>query len=285
MSDPAAPPGPFVDLHAHTTASDGRATPEELIALAKAADLQSVAITDHDTLDGLAAGQIAADAAGIELVHGIELSTIDGTREIHLLGLHLTSTDDLGRSLVAVQSARVDRAVSMVAKLNTLGMPVTMEMVQHEAAGGAVGRPHVARALIAGGWVRDMRDAFDRYLGDGKPCNVGKLRLELEDGIALIHDAGGVAIWAHPQSEGNKERIGRFAALGLDGVEVRHPSHNAEDLARLATLCDHFGLLKSGGSDWHGATDGFRPLGCMHVPAPWMDAQLERALHWRARVA
>ena len=285
MSDPTAPPGPFVDLHAHTTASDGRATPAELIALAKAADLQSVAITDHDTLDGLAAGQIAADAAGIELVHGIELSTIDGTREIHLLGLHLTSTDDLGRSLVAVQSARVDRAVSMVAKLNTLGMPVTMDMVQHEAAGGAVGRPHVARALIAGGWVRDMREAFDRYLGDGKPCNVGKLRLELEDGIALIHDAGGVAIWAHPQSEGNKERIGRFAALGLDGVEVRHPSHNAEDLARLATLCDHFGLLMSGGSDWHGATDGFRPLGCMHVPAPWMDAQLERALQWRARVA
>jgi predicted metal-dependent phosphoesterase TrpH len=285
VSDPAAPPGPFVDLHAHTTASDGRATPEELIALAKAADLQSVAITDHDTLDGLAAGQIAADAVGIALVHGIELSTVDGTREIHLLGLHLTSTDDLGRSLVAVQSARVDRAVSMVAKLNKLGMPVTMEMVQHEAAGGAVGRPHVARALIAGGWVRDMRDAFDRYLGDGKPCNVGKLRLELADGIALIHDAGGVAIWAHPQSEGNKERIGRFAALGLDGVEVRHPSHNAEDLARLATLCEHFGLLKSGGSDWHGATDGFRPLGCMHVPAPWMDAQLERALQWRARVA
>ncbi len=285
MSDPTAPQGPYVDLHAHTTASDGRATPEELIALAKAADLQSVAITDHDTLDGLAAGQIAADAVGIQLVHGIELSTIDGAREIHLLGLHLTSTDDLGRSLVGVQSARVDRAVEMVAKLNKLSMPVTMEMVLAEAAGGAVGRPHVARALIAGGWVRDMRDAFDRYLGDGKPCNVGKLRLELADGIALIHDAGGVAIWAHPQSEGNKERIGRFAALGLDGVEVRHPSHNAEDLARIATLCEHFGLLKSGGSDWHGATDGFRPLGCMHVPAPWMDAQIERAMYWRARVA
>ena len=285
MSDPAAQQGPYVDLHAHTTASDGRATPEELIARAKAADLQSVAITDHDTLDGLAAGQSAADAAGLGLVHGIELSTIDGAREIHLLGLHLTTTGDLGRSLVGVQSARVDRAVEMVVKLNKLGMPVTMDMVQHEAAGGAVGRPHVARALLAGGWVRDMRDAFDRYLGDGKPCNVGKLRLELSDGIALIHDAGGVAIWAHPQSEGNKERIGRFAALGLDGVEVRHPSHNAEDLARIATLCDHFGLLKSGGSDWHGATDGFRPLGCMHVPAPWMDAQLERAMYWRARAA
>ncbi len=285
MSDSTAPQGPYVDLHAHTTASDGRATPEELIGLAKAADLQSVAITDHDTLDGLAAGQVAANAAGIQLVHGLELSTIDGAREIHLLGLHLTTTDDLGRSLVGVQSARVDRAVEMVAKLNKLSMPVTMEMVLREAAGGAVGRPHVARALIAGGWVRDMRDAFDKYLGDGKPCNVGKLRLELADGIALIHDAGGVAIWAHPQSEGNKERIGRYAALGLDGVEVRHPSHNADDLARIATLCDHFGLLKSGGSDWHGAIDGFRPLGCMHVPAPWMDAQVERAMYWRARVA
>ena len=283
MTDLTAPQGPYVDLHAHTTASDGRATPEELIALAKAADLQAIAITDHDTLDGLAAGQVAADAVGIQLVRGIELSTIDGAREIHLLGLHLDATDVLAETLIAVQAARVDRAVEIVSKLNKLGMPVTMDMVQHEAAGGAVGRPHVARALVAGGWVRDMRDAFDRWLGDGKPANVGKLRIEIADGIALIHDAGGVAIWAHPQSEGNKERIGRFAALGLDGVEVRHPSHNAEDLARIATLCDHFTLLKSGGSDWHGALDGFRPLGCMHVPAPWMDAQIERALSWRAR--
>ena len=285
MTEPTAPQGPFVDLHAHTTASDGRATSAELIALAKAADLQAIAITDHDTLEGLSAGQDAAIAAGIQLVQGIELSTIDGTREIHLLGLHLASTDVLAERLVSVLAARVDRAVEIVEKLNKLGLPVTMEMVQHEAAGGAVGRPHVARALIAGGWVRDMRDAFDRWLGDGKPANVGKLRIELADGIALIHEAGGVAIWAHPQSEGSKDRIGRFAALGLDGVEVRHPSHGAEDLARLATLCDHFSLLKSGGSDWHGAPDGFRPLGCMHVPAPWMDAQIERAMYWRARAA
>jgi predicted metal-dependent phosphoesterase TrpH len=285
VTAPTAPQGPYVDLHAHTTASDGRATPDELIALAKAADLQAIAVTDHDTLDGLPAAQAAADAVGIELVHGIELSTIDGNREIHLLGLHLTSTDVLAGRLIAVQSARVDRAVSMVEKLNDLGMPVTMEMVQQQAAGGAVGRPHVARALVAGGWVRDLRDAFDRWLGDGKPANVGKLRLELAEGIALIHEAGGVAIWAHPQGEGSRERIGRFAALGLDGVEVRHPSHNSEDLARIATLCDHFGLLKSGGSDWHGALDGFRPLGCMHVPAPWMDEQIERAEQWRARNA
>lgn len=285
MTDPTVPQGPFVDLHSHTTASDGRAMPEELIALAKAADLQAVAITDHDTLEGLPAAQIAADAAGIQLVRGIELSTIDGTREVHLLGLHLESTLVLANTLIDVLSARVDRAVEIVARLNKLGMPVTMEMVLHEAAGGAVGRPHVARAMMAGGWVHNMRDAFDRYLGDGKPANVGKLRLELADGIALIHDAGGVAVWAHPQAEGNKEKIGRYAALGLDGVEVRHPSHNGDDLARLATLADHFELLKSGGSDWHGATDGFRPLGCMHVPAPWMDAQIERALQWRARVA
>ena len=285
MTDPTAPQGPYVDLHSHTTASDGRATPAELIALAKAADLQAVAITDHDTLDGLPAAQLAADEAGIHLVHGIELSTIDGAREIHLLGLHLATTDALATTLIAVQAARVDRAAEIVSKLNTFGMPVTMDMVQHEAAGGAVGRPHVARALIAGGWARDMRDAFDRWLGDGKPANVGKMRIELAEGIALIHDAGGVAVWAHPQSEGNKERIGRFAALGLDGVEVRHPSHSSEDLARLATLCEHFSLLSSGGSDWHGALDGFRPLGCMHVPAPWMDSQIERALYWRTRAA
>ncbi len=285
MTGPAAPQGPFVDLHSHTTASDGRATPPELIALAKAADLQAVAITDHDTLEGLPAAQVAADAAGIHLVHGIELSTIDGAREVHLLGLHLQNTRVLADMLVDVQSARVERAVSIVEKLNKLGVPVTMEMVLREAAGGAVGRPHVARAMVAGGWAQSMREAFDRYLGDGKSANVGKLRLELADGIALIHDAGGVAVWAHPQGEGSREKIGRYAALGLDGVEVRHPSHNAEDLARLATLAEHFSLLKSGGSDWHGALDGFRPLGCMHVPAPWMDEQIERALQWRVRAA
>lgn len=285
MTGIAAPQGPFVDLHSHTTASDGRATPEELIALALAADLQAVAITDHDTLEGLPAAQVAADAAGIRLVHGIELSTIDGAKEVHLLGLHLESTRALSETLVDVQSARIDRAVEIVGKLNKLGIPVTIEMVLREAAGGAVGRPHVARAMVAGGWAHNMRDAFDRYLGDGKAANVGKLRLELVDGIALIHDAGGVAIWAHPQGEGSRDKISRYAALGLDGVEVRHPSHNAEDLARLATLAEHFGLLKSGGSDWHGALDGFRPLGCMHVPAPWMDAQIERAMQWRARAA
>ena len=285
MTAAAAPQGPYVDLHAHTTASDGRATPSELIALAKAADLQAVAITDHDTLDGLAAGQLAADAAGIQLVHGIELSTIDGVREIHLLGLHLRDTVVLGQRLIEVQAARVDRAAEIVARLNRHGMPVTLEMVQEQAAGGAVGRPHVARAMVAGGWARDVRDAFDRWLGDGKPANVGKLRIDLVDGIALIHDCGGVAVWAHPQGEGTRDRLERFVALGLDGVEVRHPSHTSEDLSRLATLCEQFGLLMSGGSDWHGALDGFRPLGCMHVPAPWMDAQMARADDVRRRHA
>ena len=275
--------GPYVDLHAHTTASDGRASPAELVALAKSADLQAVAITDHDTLDGLAAGQEAADALGIQLVHGIELSTIDGAREIHLLGLHLRDTAVLGVRLIEVQAARVDRAVEIVARLNKHRMPLTIEMVQVQAAGGAVGRPHVARAMVAGGWARDLRDAFDRWLGDGKPANVGKLRLDLADGIALIHDCGGVAVWAHPQGEGTRDRVERFATLGLDGLEVRHPSHSSEDLSRLATLCEQLGLLMSGGSDWHGALDGFRPLGCMHVPAPWMDAQLQRALDWRSR--
>jgi len=184
--------------------------------------------------------------------------------------------------LRSFRDSRVVRAEQIVAKLNALGVPITMESVLAQAAGGAVGRPHVARALIGEGWARDSRDAFDRYLGAGKPAYVAKVRLSVADAIDLAHVGGGLAVLAHPGPEGRRETIERYVALGLDGVEVRHPGHSAEDIARLGTLVDFFGLVPSGGSDWHGASEGPRVLGAMRVPAEWLDRQEARVAERRA---
>jgi predicted metal-dependent phosphoesterase TrpH len=141
---------------------------------------------------------------------------------------------------------------------------------------GALGRPHVARALVAEGWAVDVRDAFDRYLGAGRPAYVAKEQLSMRDAIEMIHDAGGLAVLAHPGGSGTRERLEALRALGLDGVEVKHPSHSPADTTRLRTLSDQLGLLPSGGSDWHGASDGPRTIGMMHVPAEWLARQDDR---------
>jgi hypothetical protein len=139
-----------------------------------------------------------------------------------------------------------------------------------------VGRPHVARALIARGVVHDFRDAFMTYLGGNGSAFVPKDKLSIEDAIAIAHDAGALAIWAHPGDGGRREHLETLVAAGLDGVEIRHPSHSGEDMKRLQALTDFFGLVPSGGSDWHGAAEGPRRLGIMNIPSEWLDRQDER---------
>lgn len=269
----AVPPAPHVDLHAHSTASDGALAPRAAVRTAHAAGLAAFALTDHDTLAGIAEAQAEADAVGLRLVPGVELSVHQDGVEVHLLGLHVRDVDALQARLVRYRDHRRDRAEEMVARLNGVGVPVTMEQVLAVAAGGAIGRPHVAKAIIALGAVKDSREAFDRYLAAGKPAYVEKVRLEIADGIALVHEAGGIAVIAHPGPDGRRERIEPLVALGLDGLEVRHPSHSAEDTKRLAALAAHFDLVPSGGSDWHGAMHGGRVLGAMQVPLAWLEAQ------------
>lgn len=273
---------PGVDLHAHSTASDGTHAPAAVVEAARRAGLAALALTDHDTLAGVPEAQRAAAAVGLRLVAGVELSVHHGTVEVHLLGLHIHEIDALQRDLERFRDQRRARAETIVAKLAALGVPVTMTQVLEAAGGGAIGRPHVARALIAGGHVADVREAFDRYLGAGRPAYVEKERLGVAEGIAMLHRAGGLAVLAHPGGDGRREWIEPFVAAGLDGIEVRHPSHSAEDVARLAALTEFFGLVPSGGSDWHGATKGARVLGAMRVPQAWLDAQDARLA---ARVA
>src|SRR6185312_11064159 len=157
-------------------------------------------------------------------------SAVEGDAETHILGLHLSDTRELESTLVGLREMRRGRAERMVARLNDLGVRISFTAVLEQAAGGAIGRPHVARAMIAEGWAVDFRDAFDRYLGNGRPAFVSKDRLAVRDAIGLIHDAGGLAILAHPGQTATRERIAAFAGEGMDGVEVRHPGHSAEDM-------------------------------------------------------
>jgi len=266
-----------VDLHAHTTASDGTATPAQFVAAAVAAGLSAVAVTDHDTVASVAEVTRLAGAAGISVVAGVELSVHDDSgREVHLLGLHLADLALMDAALVAVREARRTRAVRIVEKLNALGVALGFDAVLAQSDGAAIGRPHVARALAAAGHVSGLQDAFDRWLGAGRPAYVDKQRLGFADGIALVHRAGGIAVYAHPGGDGTRERIEPLVAIGLDGVEVRHPSHGSDNIARLGALVGHFGLVPSGGSDWHGAAGGPRVMGCMKVDPAWLDAQLDR---------
>jgi predicted metal-dependent phosphoesterase TrpH len=262
-----------VDLHSHSTASDGAFPPDIVVEYAQKAGLSAIALTDHDTLAGVAAAREKGALLGVRVIAGVELSVIDGEREVHLLGLHIARVDALESKLEAIRETRRSRAIAIVGKLNALGVPITADLVWTEAGGGAVGRPHVAKALIAGGWVRDQREAFDRYLGAGRPANVDKYRLSAADGIRFVHEAGGIAVFAHPGADGRRERIEPLVAAGLDGIEVRHPSHGAEDVSRLTALTEFFGLVPSGGSDWHGATSGPRVFGALRVPVEWLDRQ------------
>lgn len=266
----------FVDLHSHSVASDGALAPAEVVRAAHDTGLEAIALTDHDTIGGVADALAAGAELGVRVVPGCELSAYDGDVEVHLLALHIADADALVASLALFQRERVERAVAMVERLGHLGVPVSIDDVMREAAGGAVGRPHVARALVRAGHVPGQREAFDRFLGNGRPAYVPKPRLAASEAIDLAHSAGALAVWAHPARLGTRERVTRLASHGLDGLEVLHPSHTPQEIERYARYATELALVPSGGSDWHGATDGFRTLGSMRVPADWLAQQDQR---------
>jgi predicted metal-dependent phosphoesterase TrpH len=273
-----APAGPttYVDLHMHSTASDGSRAPADVVRAAKAARLAAIALTDHDSVAGLPEARDAGAELGVRVINGVELSAVEGQTETHLLGLHLRETASLERTLAELREMRARRARQIVERLNQLGVPLALEDVLAQAGSGVVGRPHVARAMIAEGWAVDSRDAFERYLGAGRPAFVAKEQLRMPDAIGMVQKAGGLAILAHPAGAGTRERLEALRALGLDGVEVKHPSHSPTDTSRLRALCDQLGLVLSGGSDWHGAADGARTIGMMQVPFEWLARQDDR---------
>jgi predicted metal-dependent phosphoesterase TrpH len=272
------------DLHAHTTCSDGVLTPEELVAAAVEAELTEFAITDHDTVNGVARAQRAASEVDVEVIPGIELSSYAGGREIHILGLFIEpETAELSELTKRQRAYREERAEVMLARLRDLGIPIDLEAVNDIAAGAPIGRPHMAVALVRAGIVDATQEAFDRYLGIGRPAFVPKRATSSAAVIDTIHRAGGVAVVAHPGSSRVRATLlGELATLGLDGIEVRHPRHPPRRQRSLMELCDGLGLLPSGGSDFHGPGRGDTQLGQYRIPIQWSDRLRNRAEQHRA---
>ncbi len=270
----------MIDLHSHTTASDGQHTPDELLALAAAAGVTVLAVTDHDTVAGLEAAEAAARARGVELVPGIELSAFVLGREVHILGHFLRREDpDIAQFSDRLRLERERRMEQMVEKMRKLGYPVRMEEVQALAGGAHLGRPHLARVLVERGWCVDTKEAFDRFLGNGRPAWVDRYRLEGADAIQLIRNAGGTATLAHPgTSKMNRPEIQMLAKAGLTGLEVDHSDHNPSVREKYLALAREFDLVPTAGSDFHGekVAPG-RHLGTASMPPERFEALRSRA--------
>ena len=261
---PPAPGGRYVDLHAHTTFSDGLLSPEALVALAVDRGLTALAVTDHDTLDALPRARSAAGYS-IELVPGIEISSGLGERDLHILGYFLDPEHgQLRERLARFVIERRQRAEQIVWRLAELGAPVDLDAVMELAGPGVVGRPHIALALLRADHVRTVDDAFKRYLGVHGAAFIPRPAFTPEEAIALIHAAHGVSVLAHPGATLPEDAIEQLAEGGLRGLEVWHPQHGAPTVRRLRALASRLGLLETGGSDYHGPQRGAE-LGGLNV--------------------
>ncbi|OPX86688.1 MAG: hypothetical protein A4E53_02720 [Pelotomaculum sp. PtaB.Bin104] len=243
-----------VDMHVHTTASDGQDSPALVVARAKEIGLEALAITDHDTVEGIEPAMAAASLQGIEVIPGIELSTVCGDEELHILGYFIDwhCREFLDR-IYEFRSFRVGRIEKMVKKLKAMGLPVEMEQVRSIAGAGSIGRPHLAAAMVAAGIVGSVTEAFDRYICTGGPAYVPRYKLEAAEALHLIRTAGGAPVLAHPGLSNAGKLLPGLKQEGLAGLEAYHPSHTRELSAYYCRLAQEHMLIISGGSDYHGA--------------------------------
>jgi 3',5'-nucleoside bisphosphate phosphatase len=268
--------GPIIDLHVHSTASDGELSPEAVVGRAAAAGVAAMALTDHDTLAGVPAAIAAGERVGVRVIGGCEFSVAAPWGEMHVLGYFLPSgTTLLEEFLVRCRADRERRGRAMVERLHRLGIGVSDADVAAEAEGGAVGRPHVARALVHRGHVGSVGEAFDRFLGRGRPAFVEKSLPTFAQVADLVHRVGGVVSAAHLKDRGTRSLLVHFKQIGLDAVETRHPSHDPDVRARLTEFALDLGLRRTGGSDWHGdpvGDEGQIAIGSQNVPLAWLEA-------------
>jgi 3',5'-nucleoside bisphosphate phosphatase len=270
------------DLHSHSTASDGTQEPADVMRRAAAAGLDAIALTDHDTVAGTFEAASALPT-GLTLVPGAELSCRLEGHSVHLLAyLFDPANERLAGEMAEIRESRLFRARAMVDKLVALGAPVSWEQVSEIAAGGVVGRPHIARALVEAGVVPTFADAFSPdWIGPGGRAHVPRYALDPARAVRLVRSAGGVSVLAHPRGSERgwrtpDEVIEELAGAGLTGIEVYHPQHDEREREALARLADRLGLVASGGSDDHGALTGFR-IGTVTAPEGAYERLVEQA--------
>jgi predicted metal-dependent phosphoesterase TrpH len=271
-----------VDLHLHTVFSDGLFTPEQVVIRAQQLGFTAIAITDHDSVDGIERARQQGKRSGVEIVPGVELScNVNGT-DVHILGYYFDyQNPQIQRFFTEVREFRLNRAAKMVAKLNELSAgrwQVSLERVKEIAGAGAVGRPHVAQALVEAGGVASMSEAFEKYIGYDGPAYFPKMRLTPAEVIELIHRSGGMAVVAHPATYGNDGLVYLVIAAGVDGIEVWHPEHNQRAVDHYLEIAQKNRLLVTGGSDCHGGRKfGRIYLGDVRLPYQYLLALKRRA--------
>ena len=275
-----------IDLHSHTTASDGGLSPTELVRKAFEVGIGTLAVTDHDTVTGYEEARRAGESLGVRIVPGVEFGTnVDGA-EVHLLG-YLFDPGHAGllEGLARLREGRLHRGKRMVEKLRALGIPVSWERVDDIARGGSVGRPHVAQALIELGHAVTIDEAFEKYLSRGRPAYVERTQITPEECLSLVHDAGGVVSLAHPAGllRERDDILPHLVEAGLDGLETYYGSYTPGTVAWLERLAMQYGLATTGGSDYHGLESlSHSALGSVSVP-PESLAELERQAGLRSR--
>jgi len=259
-----------VDLHIHSTASDGRLSPEEIVSKSAENGLTIIAIADHDSLDGIVPALVAAKAfPWLKVIPGVELSTDVPSGEVHVLGYFVDHTDhELEATLKRMRNSRRERALGIIAKLGNLGMPIDWERVREIAGSGSIGRPHIAQALLEKGYVASLKEAFTKYISRGGPAYVERGKMTPVRAVELILQANGLPVLAHPFTSRDPETmIIELKAAGLLGIEAYYDGYTVDEINQLVGLADKHGLIATGGSDYHGLdTNNETMIGGVDVP-------------------
>lgn len=257
-----------IDLHVHTTASDGTMSPAEIVRYAKKKGLLVIAITDHDTIEGIEEGLQEGNKQGLEVIPGVELSVDFPKGTMHVLGYYIDHTcAELVDKLIVLQQARSERNLKMIEKLRGLGIAIDLAEVKEAPEHGQIGRPHFAHTMVKKGYAQSIQDAFERFLRKGGPAYVEKFRLSAEEAVTMIRTAGGITVLAHPFTLNQPQPhefdavIGKLKQQGLDGIEVHYPEHSEGQNKLYRDVAQKYGLLITGGSDFHGLTKDDVDLG------------------------
>ncbi|MDI6604840.1 MAG: PHP domain-containing protein [Thermoanaerobacteraceae bacterium] len=264
----------FADLHIHSTASDGTNSPSEIVKLAKEKGLNTISLTDHDTVDGIEEALKKANELNIEIIPGIELNSNDGEQEVHMLGYFINYKDNKLKSrLKKIIDSRIVRANTIIEKLNNLNISITMKDVLEFANEKFIGRPHIARAMIKKNYVKTVKEAFEKYIGEGGPAYVPRTyRLYPQDSIKYIIEAGGIPVLAHPVLLKDKNIISNLMNNGLKGIEVYHSKQSSEESKYYYKFALENNLVITGGSDFHGIeVDGKDLLGTIKLDYKYVE--------------